>query len=45
MYDLYDKLMILGAQHILEQIPQENWDQSVEKGGLDLGGPNGRFKK
>ena len=34
----------LGAQHILEQIPAENWDQSVEKGGLDLGGPNGRFK-
>ena len=33
-----------GAQHILEQIPPENWHESVEKGGLDLGGPNGRFK-
>ena len=33
-----------GAQHILEQIPSENWHESVEKGGLDLGGPNGRFK-
>ena len=33
-----------GAQHILEQIPPENWHESVEKGGLDLGGPNGWFK-